>query len=93
MINTHLNLDDDLIEFIDNNNSINDTEVFNEKDNLIISDVLNLDANEFIINLDEIIKDSIKENGCNIQDILELKATSNIKWNPATEIDKKIDNM
>jgi len=79
LIDAHLNLDDDLIEFMDDNNSINDTEGFNEEDNLIISDVLNLDVNEFIKNLDKIIEDSIEENRCNIQDILESKVTNDIE--------------
>ncbi|CAB5361689.1 unnamed protein product [Rhizophagus irregularis] len=51
---------DDLIEVIDDDYESDDIEarIFDEEDDLMISRELNLDANAFIKDLDEIIEDS-----------------------------------
>ncbi len=85
--------DEDLIEFIDDDNDTEIRSIFDEEDSLKISDVLNLDAEEFIKDLDEIIEDSLEEIDDDIQDILEPEVTSDIDWDPATEIDNIVDDM
>src|SRR6266498_1251302 len=57
----HVKPDEDLIEFIDDDNDTEIRSIFDEEDSLKISDVLNLDVKEFIKNLDEIIEDSLEE--------------------------------
>src|SRR6266511_2673003 len=85
LVDAHLNPDEDLIEFIDDDNDTEIRSIFDEEDSLKISDVLNLDAEEFIKDLDEIIEDS--------QDILEPEVTSYIDWYPVTEIENRVDDM
>jgi hypothetical protein len=92
LVNTHLNPDEDLIEFMDDNDNTEIESVFDEEDSLKISDVLNLDAEEFIKNLDEIIEDSL-ENDNNIQNISEPEVTSDIEWDPTTEINSIINDI
>ena len=92
LVNTHLNPDEDLIEFMDDNDNTEIESVFDEEDSLKISDVLNLDAEEFIKNLDEIIEDSL-ENDNNIQNISKPEVTSDIEWDPTTEIDSIINDI
>ncbi|PKB96716.1 hypothetical protein RhiirA5_385157 [Rhizophagus irregularis] len=74
LVDAHLNPGDDLIEVIDDDYESDDIEarIFDEEDDLIISRELNLDANAFIKDLDEIIEDSdnIDMEEENIQDIL-----------------------
>ena len=62
---------------------------------MIISRELNLDANAFIKDLDEIIEDSdnIDMEEENIQDIVISENVSSIEWDPDTEADKIIDDM
>ena len=93
LVDAHLNPDEDLIEFIDDDNDTEIRSIFDEEDSLKISDVLNLDAEEFIKDLDEIIEDSLEEIDDDIQDILEPEVTSDIDWDPATEIDNIVDDM
>src|SRR6266542_838898 len=93
LVDTHLNPDEDLIEFIDDDNDTEIRSIFDEEDSLKISDVLNLDAKEFIKDLYEIIEDSLKEIDDDIQDILKPEVTSDIDWDPATEIDNIVDDM
>ena len=87
-----MNPDEDLIEFMDDNDNTEIESVFDEEDSLKISDVLNLDAEEFIKNLDEIIEDSL-ENDNNIQNISEPEVTSDIEWDPTTEINSIINDI
>jgi len=93
LVDAHLNPDEDLIEFIDDDNDTEIRSIFDEEDSLKISDVLNLDAEEFIKDLDEIIEDSLEEIDDDIQDILEPEVTSDIDWDLATEIDNIVDDM
>ncbi|POG72207.1 hypothetical protein GLOIN_2v1477862 [Rhizophagus irregularis DAOM 181602=DAOM 197198] len=69
--------------------------IFDKEDDLIISKELNLDANAFIKDLDEIIEDSdnIGMEEENIQDIVISENESSIEWDPDTEADKIIDDM
>jgi hypothetical protein len=89
-----LNPGDDLIEVIDDDYESDDIEarIFDEEDDLMISRELNLDANAFIKDLDEIIEDSdnIDMEEENIQDI---ENESSIEWDPDIEADKIIDDM
>ena len=62
---------------MEEDNDINDTEVnlFGEEDDLIISRLLNLDADTFVNDLDEIIEDSLEEDSEkeNNQNVVEKK--------------------
>ncbi|PKY56183.1 hypothetical protein RhiirA4_428059 [Rhizophagus irregularis] len=88
---------DDLIEVIDDDYESDDIEarIFDEEDDLMISRKLNLDANAFIKDLDEIIEDSdnIDMEEENIQDIVISENESSIEWDPDIEADKIIDDM
>jgi len=89
-----LNPGDELIEVIDDDYESDDIEarIFDEEDDLMISRELNLNANAFIKDLDEIIEDSgnIDMEEENIQDI---ENESSIEWDPDIEADKIIDDM
>ncbi|CAB4416156.1 unnamed protein product [Rhizophagus irregularis] len=91
------NLGDNLIEVIDDDYESDDIEarIFDEEDDLMISRKLNLDANAFIKDLDEIIEDSdnIDMEEENIQDIVISENESSIEWDPDIEADKIIDDM
>uniref|UniRef100_U9SRZ1 Uncharacterized protein n=1 Tax=Rhizophagus irregularis (strain DAOM 181602 / DAOM 197198 / MUCL 43194) TaxID=747089 RepID=U9SRZ1_RHIID len=97
LVDAHLNPDDDLIEVIDDDYEFDDIEarIFDKEDDLIISKELNLDANAFIKDLDEIIEDSdnIGMEEENIQDIVISENESSIEWDPDIEADKIIDDM
>jgi hypothetical protein len=98
IIDAHLNPSDDLIEIMDDTSYDTDnTEVADEEDNLVISEVLNLDAEEFIVSLDEIIEDSENMEAENTQNENESEESeeseTEIDWDPATEADKIIDTM
>ncbi|EXX54065.1 hypothetical protein RirG_238070 [Rhizophagus irregularis DAOM 197198w] len=88
---------DDLIEVIDVDYESDDIEarIFDEEDDFIISRELNLDANAFIKDLDEIIEDcdNIDMEEENIQDIVISENESSIEWDPDIEADKIIDDM
>ena len=95
-----MNPGDDLIEVIDNNYEDYESDdiearIFDEEDDLMISRELNLDANAFIKDLDEIIEDSdnIDMEEENIQDIVISENESSIEWDPDIEADKIIDDM
>ena len=96
IIDAHLNLDDDLIEIIDNVYDIDNTKINDEEEDLVISKVLNLDAEVFIESLDEVIEDSeiLEED---IQSVNEpeneVEVEENENWDPAAEADGIIDNM
>ncbi|RGB32134.1 hypothetical protein C1646_763258 [Rhizophagus diaphanus] len=80
LVDAHLNPDDDLIEVIDDDYDI-EARIFDEEDDLIISRELNLDANAFIKDLDEIIEDSdnIDMEEENIHDIVISENESSIE--------------
>ncbi|GET04509.1 hypothetical protein GLOIN_2v1867436 [Rhizophagus clarus] len=58
IVDAHLNLDDDLIETMEEEYVDSNTRVLDENNELILNNVLNLDAEVFINSLDEIIEDS-----------------------------------
>lgn len=95
IVDAYLNLDDDLIETMEE--YIDNTEgVFDVSDELILSSVLNLDADVFIKNLDEIIEDSensMEEEYVDIQNADEMQNENDIDWDPAAEADGIIDSM
>jgi hypothetical protein len=97
IVDAHLNPDDDLIESMDDVEHINYTEeVFGEEDGLLLSNILNLDANVFIESLDEIIEDSennMEEEYVDIQNVNEPEYESDIDWDPAVAADEIIDTM
>ena len=103
IIDAHLNLDNDLIEIMDDTDDIDDAhhniEVTDEEDDLIISEILNLDVEIFIENLDELIEDSENniEKECDIQNNEPENESeedeNDIDWDPATEIDEIIGSM
>ncbi|RIA92115.1 hypothetical protein C1645_821092 [Glomus cerebriforme] len=97
VIDTHLIPDDDLIEFMDDTHDNNNTELtFDEDDTLMINNVLNLDAEEFIKSLDRIIEDSennMEEEYVNIQNIEEPENGSDVDWDSAAETDGIIDTI
>ena len=103
IIDAHLNLDNDLIEIIDDTDDMDEThhniEVTDEEDDLIISEVLNLDAEVFIKDLDELIEDSENniEEECDIQNNEPENESEededDIDWDPATEIDEIISSI
>ncbi|GBC46096.2 hypothetical protein GLOIN_2v1867436 [Rhizophagus irregularis DAOM 181602=DAOM 197198] len=94
---TYAKQGDDLIEVIDVDYESDDIEarIFDEEDDFIISRELNLDANAFIKDLDEIIEDcdNIDMEEENIQDIVISENESSIEWDPDIEADKIIDDM
>jgi hypothetical protein len=96
IINAHLNLDDNLIDIM-NDDDIDDTEVTDEKNDLLINEVLNLDAEAFIKNLDEIIEDSedMEEEDVDVQSVdkSESEIEDNENWDPNTEADEIINSM
>ena len=83
-----------LLKLFDDDYESDDIEarIFDEEDDLMISRELNLNANAFIKDLDEIIEDSgnIDMEEENIQDI---ENESSIEWDPDIEADKIIDDM
>lgn len=96
IIDAHLNLDDDLIEIIDNVYDIDNTKINDEEEDLVISKVLNLDAEVFIESLDEVIEDSeiLEEDIQSIDEPEnEVEFEENENWDPAAEADGIIDNM
>ncbi|GBB84921.1 hypothetical protein RclHR1_01150025 [Rhizophagus clarus] len=97
IVDAHLNLDDDLIETMEEEYVDSNTDVFDESNELILSNVLNLDAEVFINSLDEIIEDnenSMEEKYVDIQDVDEMIENEyDIDWDPATEADEIIDSM
>ena len=99
LVNAHLNPDEDLIEIMEEDiNDTDDTEVnsFGEEDDLIISGFLNLDADAFINNLDEIIEDSLEEDLEEEQDqnVVEKDKEINMEeWDPVAEADDIVNNM
>ena len=63
---------------------------------MIISKLLNLDADIFVNNLDEIIEDSLEENlegERNIQNVVEKENDTNIEWDPIAEAEKIVNSM
>ena len=96
IIDAHLNLDDDLIEIIDNVYDIDNTKINDEEEDLVISKVLNLDAEVFIESLDEVIEDSeiLEEDIQSVDEPEnEVEVEENENWDPAAEADGIIDNM
>ena len=96
IIDAHLNLDDDLIEIIDNVYDIDNTKINDEEEDLVISKVLNLDAEVFIESLDEVIEDSeiLEEDIQSVDEPEnEVEFEENENWDPAAEADGIIDNM
>lgn len=101
LVDAHLNPDDSLIELIDDIDEIGDMEInsFDENDDLVIGGILNLDADAFIKNLDEIIDDSEdidmeKEyDEQDIQDISGPENESDIEWDPIAEADEIVDTI
>ena len=93
----HLNLDEDLIEIMEEDNDINDTEVnsFGEEDDLIISRLLNLDADTFVNDLDEIIEDSLEEDleKEDNQNVVEKEKETDIEWDPIAAADDIVNNL
>ena len=91
LIDANLNPDEELIDFSDNVQDI-DEEIIpfdKEEDDLIIDNVLNLDT--FIENLDEIIEDNIDEEVYAESDYQSVTQESDIEWNPDTEADRIVD--
>ncbi|CAI2191113.1 1635_t:CDS:1 [Funneliformis geosporum] len=97
LVDAYLNPDNDFIKLINDIDKIDNIEAksFDEDDNLIISNVLNLNVNAFIKNLNKIIDDSeninMEEdlyNEHDIQDIIGSKNENNIEWDPISEADK-----
>ena len=96
IIDAHLNLDNDLIEIIDNVYDIDNTKINDEEEDLVISKVLNLDAEVFIESLDEVIEDSeiLEEDIQSVDEPEnEVEVEENENWDPAAEADGIIDNM
>ena len=96
IIDAHLNLDDDLIEIIDNVYDIDNTKINDEEEDLVISKVLNLDAEVFIESLDEVIENSeiLEEDIQSVDEPEnEVEVEENENWDPAAEADGIIDNM
>jgi hAT family C-terminal dimerisation region len=95
LVNAHLYPDEDLIDTMEEDiDDISDTEVdsYGEEDNLIISRVLNLNADEFINDLDEIIEDSsLEENSVEKQNNTQNEV--NIEWDPIAEADNIVNSM
>lgn len=96
IIDAHLNPSDDLIEIMDDDHNISNIDVNDEEDDLVISEVLNLNAEVFIESLDEILEDSedLEEEDINIQSVNEPEESeTDENWNPAAEADEIINTM
>ena len=96
IIDAHLNLDDDLIEIVNNVYDIDNMKINDEEEDLVISKVLNLDAEVFIESLDEVIEDSeiLEEDIQSVDEPEnEVEVEENENWDPAAEADGIIDNM
>jgi hypothetical protein len=95
IIDAYLNLDDDLIETMEEEYIDNTEVVFDESDELLLSNVLDLDAEVFIRNLDEIIEDSedMEEKYFDIQNVDETENENDIDWDPAAKADEIIDSI
>ncbi|GBB85293.1 hypothetical protein RclHR1_11850008 [Rhizophagus clarus] len=80
IVDTYLNLDDDLIETMEEEYVDSNTGILDESNELILSNVLNLNAEIFINSLDEIIEDSknnMEEEYIDIQDVDEIVENEN----------------
>ena len=99
LVDAHLNPNDDLIELVDDINEISDVEdSFEENDELTIGKVLNLDADVFVKNLDEIIDDSEdismgEELYYDIQDTDRPENEIDIEWDPIAEADEIVNTV
>jgi hypothetical protein len=80
IIDTYLNLDDDLIKTIEKEYIDNTEVVFDKSNELLLNNVLDLDAEVFIRNLDEIIEDSedMEEEYFDIQNVDEMENENDI---------------
>ena len=90
LVNAHLYPDEDLIDTMEENidDTSSDTEMdsYGEEDDLLISRVLNLNANVFI-------KDSSLEEQNNIQNAVEIENEVNIEWDPIAKADNIVNSI
>ncbi|CAG8750709.1 10825_t:CDS:2, partial [Dentiscutata erythropus] len=100
LMNENLDVDKDFIKITEDslNDENGENEIFNEKDNLLIGNVLNL--NKFYSDLDE-LEFSMNEEYNDEESYSEAEAISNltqeaqknVNWDPIAEIDKIVEDL
>ncbi|CAG8620266.1 10293_t:CDS:2 [Dentiscutata heterogama] len=100
LMNENLDVDKNFIEITKDslNDENNETEIFDEEDNLLISNVL--DLNKFCSDLDELEfsideEYNVEENYSEVEAISNLtqEAQENVNWDPVAEIDKIVEDL